>query len=174
MILFHVPHFPFVATLCLLFCQFQVTSMDNYEFVVSNGSRQRATSAARSHAVRSGLSRKSQGSEVKSKEHSQLTVHRRAGLQGRFRAKKNIAKVVGKPPSRDSSSQQATGAVEGSVPQGTGHGYEHEALPWTTGSSTLFRAPSQSRSDPFDALPLPQGPGVDMTIKFCEIPSQPE
>lgn len=151
--------------------------MARFEFVVSSGAPKRASSAARSHAVKNGLQRKSNAEEPKSSEDSQLIIRQKSSLKGRFRISVPAHKAT--TPSRKRDVEQHTSATleRGHDAAATDAKdtskkslvQDRASYDWDPiGSTSMVIAPSQSRGDPFNSLPIDQTIGVDKLLHFCK------
>lgn len=160
--------------------------MTKFQFVVSNGARERPSAGTRSHAVRSGLQRKNNPGTSSGSENSQLTIRQRSTLKGRFRISSTPAKtsktseddkekdsdsrVVGEGSIDLRSRPAAEPEIESHVDTNTGdiaNELEHVPREANTGSWGLVKSPSQGWNDPFNAFTVPQNPEVDKLMKFC-------
>lgn len=150
--------------------------MNSFEFVVTSGAPKRVSSAARSHAVKQGLQRKTNLQEPKGSHDSKLTIRQKATLKGRFKISEPATKTKthGKarlptpqhpdtlkqfpdisPPDtdKDASKQRVQIAV---------------ALDWDPiGSVSIVRSPSSSRGDPFNSFPIEQTDSVEILLQHC-------
>ncbi|KPM45515.1 hypothetical protein AK830_g1043 [Neonectria ditissima] len=152
--------------------------MPEFEFVVSDGTVKRPSAALRSHAVKSGLHRKSQAKVASGPRDSQLTVRQKDSLKGRFKLsggasnpKRNVKAVVEERSSQSKSHGPVTMQPEmaddsvmlrGDAGLDTRH---DQHLPPST-QPQVVRTPSQGRGDPFGTFLVPLTSDAEKLVKF--------
>ena len=98
--------------------------MTQFEFVVSGGKPERVTAAVRSHAVKSGLQRRTTKDKPAGSQHSEDTISQKLSLKGRFRisegpkksASRKKASATKRSRSDDSESSSQCSSTSGSPP----------------------------------------------------------
>lgn len=148
--------------------------MTDFTFVVSDGISKRPSASTRSHAVKTGLQRKSRAVDPGGSKHSQLTIRQKDTLKGRFRVSNGPSKSQ---PVSNKDKQPAKASKLGTVQSrltkdsvnSLGHATadhldagSHPNTPWD-----IIKAPSQGRGDPFSAFPIPLTDNDDKLIRFC-------
>ncbi|KAF4979006.1 hypothetical protein FZEAL_4681 [Fusarium zealandicum] len=118
---------------------------------ISDGAPKRPSASLRSHAVKSGLQRKSQKATPSGPRDSQLTIRQKETLKGRFR--------ISTEPNKQRPSSQSTKKKQ--VQDGRSNVDETLSMRWD-----LVRAPSQGRGDPFGAFPIQMRLNDDELIRF--------
>ncbi|KAH7163286.1 hypothetical protein B0J13DRAFT_33969 [Dactylonectria estremocensis] len=152
--------------------------MPDFAFVVSDGTAQRPSAAVRSHAVKSGLQRKSQTGDASGPKASQLTVRQKDSLKGRFKLSdmtskpKKTTKAGAKEQSSKSKNvgfvrtkaTMARDSVALSESVMLSAGYDSSSLP--SAQLQLVKSPSQGSSDPFNTFPVPLTNDIEKLAKF--------
>jgi hypothetical protein len=151
--------------------------MPEFEFVVSDGTRNKRPSAAvRSHAVKSGLQRKNQAESAGGDKDSRVTIRQKDSLKGRFRlsdgngenkkATKADNKHLKKPKSstRGPRPPDDTTQLQSDQPTGTA---PFDASTLET-QFELVRSPSQGQDDPFSTFPVPLTGDIHNLVRFCK------
>lgn len=155
--------------------------MPDFAFVVSDGTAQRPSAAVRSHAVKSGLQRKSQTGDASGPKASQLTVRQKDSLKGRFKLSdmtskpKKTTKAGAKEQSSKSKNvgfvrtkaTMARDSVALSESVMLSAGYDSSSLP--SAQLQLVKSPSQGSSDPFNTFPVPLTNDIEKLAKFCRL-----
>lgn len=150
--------------------------MTDFTFVVSDGITKRPLASTRSHAVKSGLQRKSQAIDPGASKDSQLTIRQKDTLKGRFRVTNgpsNGQQVSRSTKEKETVKTSKLRAVQSRLTKDStnssghitaDHIYTdtHPNTPWD-----LVKAPSQGRGDPFSAFPIPLTDNDDKLIRFC-------
>ncbi|KAH7274338.1 hypothetical protein B0J15DRAFT_127090 [Fusarium solani] len=153
----------------------QDTIMTDFTFVVSDGISKRPSASTRSHAVKSGLQRKSQAIDPGGSKDSQLTIRQKDTLKGRFRILNGPSKA--QQASQSTKEKQAATAstvrtlqsrlTKDSANSSGDVTADHlDAGPNPNTSWDLVKAPSQGRGDPFSAFPIPLTDNDDKLIRF--------
>ncbi|KAI8684098.1 hypothetical protein NCS57_00075300 [Fusarium keratoplasticum] len=151
------------------------TIMTDFTFVVSDGISKRPSASTRSHAVKSGLQRKSQAIDPGGSKDSQLTIRQKDTLKGRFRisngpikaqqvsqsTKEKQAAKASKPRTVQSRLAKDSANSPGDVTADHLDTGTYPNTPWD-----LVKAPSQGRGDPFSAFPIPLTDNDDKLIRF--------
>ncbi|KAI8725076.1 hypothetical protein NCS52_00077800 [Fusarium sp. LHS14.1] len=147
--------------------------MTDFSFVVSDGISKRPSASTRSHAVKTGLQRKSQAIDPGGSKHSQLTIRQKDTLKGRFRVSNGPSKSQQvsnkeKQPAKASKLETVQARLAKDSVNSLGHATadhldagSHPNTPWD-----IIKAPSQGRGDPFSAFPIPLTDNDDKLIRF--------
>ncbi|KAJ4207765.1 hypothetical protein NW767_002004 [Fusarium falciforme] len=145
--------------------------MTDFTFVVSDGISKRPLASTRSHAVKSGLQRKSRAIDPRGSKDSQLTIRQKDTLKGRFRVSNGPSKsqqvsqlIKEKQAATASTVRTLTKDSANSPGDVTADHLDAGTYPNTPWD--LVKAPSQGRGDPFNAFPIPLTDNDDKLIRF--------
>lgn len=148
--------------------------MTTFEFVVSNGAPQKATTAARSHAVKSGLQRKCAAKETGNIKDSQLVIRQKSTLKGRFRVSAVSTKETQPKPTKNGTDpvlpkgkQESAEKTSSQQDRLLRQKYPNGRVSAETQGYSLVKTPNQSWGDPFGTIPISHTQGVDNLIKYC-------
>ncbi|KAF7563497.1 hypothetical protein G7046_g618 [Stylonectria norvegica] len=152
--------------------------MASFEFIVLDGTCKRPSAATRSHAVKSGLQRKSKPETATGSQDSNLTIRQRNTLKGRFRFTETPAQAKKKVKAAARVQTVAeTCKVDNARPDPASVGTSGNlviARDWEDGQHILESrwgrqvslSPSQGRGDPFNTFSLSPSRNVDKLMKF--------